>query len=343
MVEMSMPTASSASPETQMSRTAPHPSRMRTNDLVSINDLDLDEIEALFAEAEACKRTLLQDRRRQAKPYSDVLSGRTILTVFFEPSTRTMHAFRMAAAMLGAAAQDFPVERSSVGKGESFLDTLMTIQALGADALVLRHPTTGAARFAADHLEIPVINGGDGTGEHPTQALLDAFTIRECLGKLHGLTVTIVGDIRHSRVARSNILLLTKLGVEVRVVGPPTMLPHPQAFPDIMVTDDLARALRGADVVMALRIQAERQKKPLITSAQAYRRGWGLNAERLQRFCPNALIMHPGPVLRGVELDAGLLESDRALILRQVENGVAIRMAVFKRLLNADGREAWQA
>lgn len=259
--------------------------------------------------------------------------GGRILTLFYENSTRTMQSFHLAAQRLGLQVNDIAVARSSVQKGEGFRDTMLTVRALGYDAVVIRHPLTGAARYAAEQLDCPVINAGDGTGEHPTQALLDALTILQHKGRIEGLKVAIVGDILHSRVARSNVHLLTKLGAKVCLCGPPTMLPHPETYPGVQITADRDTALDGSDVVMVLRLQRERQDQCLINGDADYRRGWGIDVELLERRCPHALIMHPGPVNRGVELTSRVLESPRSLVSSQVRNGVAVRMAVLNWLL----------
>ncbi|HEY8393646.1 MAG TPA: aspartate carbamoyltransferase catalytic subunit [Thermaerobacter sp.] len=318
------------------------PSRVRS--LTGIAGLARPEIEELLDEAARMKDRLRRIRAglSPAAAFGGALplAGRRVLTLFFENSTRTMQSFHIAARLLGADALDLPVSRSSVAKGESLRDTARTCEAMGVDAVVIRHPVTGAARYAAAVLDVPVINAGDGTGEHPTQALLDALTIRERLGRLEGLRVAIVGDVRHSRVARSNVLLLTRLGAEVRLAGPPTMLPALGAFPGARVTCDLREALDGADVVMALRIQRERQAGPLLPDLGEYRRGWGLDAQRLRWAKPNVLVMHPGPVNRGVELAPEVMELPNCLIEEQVTSGVAVRMAVLRWLLAPAGGEA---
>lgn len=315
----------------------------RARHLTGIAGLTRPDIEDLLDEAARMKERLGRIRAGLSPAAFGgplPLSGRRVLTLFFENSTRTLQSFHIAARLLGADALDLPVSRSSVTKGESFRDTLRTCAAMGVDAVVIRHPVTGAARYAAAVLDVPVINAGDGTGEHPTQALLDALTIRERLGRLEGLRVAIVGDVRHSRVARSNVLLLTRMGAEVRLAGPPAMLPQPGAFPGARVTCDLREALDGADVVMALRIQRERQAGPLLPDPGEYRRGWGIDAERLRWAKPGALVMHPGPVNRGIELAPEVMDLPNCVIEEQVTNGVAVRMAVLRRLLAPAGGEA---
>ncbi|PZN11844.1 MAG: aspartate carbamoyltransferase catalytic subunit [Bacillota bacterium] len=336
------PTAQPAAEPAAGSRQRCH----RAASLTGIAGLPRSEIEALLDEAARMKDRLRRIRAglSPAAAFGGALplAGRRVLTLFFENSTRTMQSFHIAARLLGADALDLPVSRSSVAKGESFRDTLRTCAAMGVDAVVIRHPVTGAARYAAAVLDVPVINAGDGTGEHPTQALLDALTIRERLGRLEGLRVAIVGDIRHSRVARSNVLLLTRLGAEVRLAGPPTMLPDPAAFPGVRVTGDLREALDGADVVMALRIQRERQDGSLLPGPGEYRRGWGIDAERLGWAKPGVLVMHPGPVNRGIELAPEVMNLPHCVIEEQVTSGVAVRMAVLRRLLAPESGEGWR-
>ena len=316
----------------------------RGRSLTGIAGLDPAEITDLLARAARAKARLAS--RLSPLPLAAgrprPLAGRRILTLFFENSTRTVQSFHIAARCLGAEAMDLPVARSSVQKGESLRDTLRTCAAMGVDAVILRHPTTGAAAYAASVLDIPVINAGDGTGEHPTQALLDALTILEHKDRLAGLKVAIVGDVRHSRVARSNVLLLTRLGARVWLCGPPSLLPAPGAFPGVEVTTDLAAALAGADVVMALRIQRERLAGS-VPDLGEYRRGWGIDLERLRWARPDALIMHPGPVNRGVELAPEVMALPRCVIETQVTNGVAARMAVLEWALApaAPGGEGW--
>ncbi|QIA27832.1 aspartate carbamoyltransferase catalytic subunit [Thermaerobacter sp. PB12/4term] len=257
------------------------------------------------------------------------LQGRRVVTVFYENSTRTAQSFHLAAHRLGVAAFDLPVSRSSVQKGESLRDTLRTCQALGFDAVILRHPVTGAAAYAASVLDVPVINAGDGTGEHPTQALLDAVTILTRKGWPAGFKVAIVGDVRHSRVARSAALLLSRLGAEVWLCGPPGLLPAAPPCPGVKLTPSRDAALDGADVVMALRIQRERLAG-VVPDLGEYRRAWGIGPRELERARPDAILMHPGPVNRGVELDPAVMDDPRCVIEDQVRFGVAARMAVLE-------------
>ena len=262
------------------------------------------------------------------------LRGKTIVTMFYEASTRTRVSFEVAAKVLGADAVNVTASASSATKGESLIDTVRTLQAIGADIVVIRHPQSGAPWVVARELEAAVVNGGDGWHAHPTQALLDVFTIRERLGRVRGVRVTIVGDILHSRVARSAIWALTKLGAEVTVCGPPTLLPRdwlldPSTLPwPILVRERLDDALPGADVVMALRLQRERQHGGLIPSIREYSRLYGVTPERLRLAAPDALVMHPGPMNEGVEIAPEVAHGAQSVIEAQVTNGVAVRMAL---------------
>jgi len=254
----------------------------------------------------------------------------TVVNFFAEPSTRTRMSFEVAEKRLSADSLNLATAGSSLVKGESLLDTAKNIMALGPDVVILRHSISGAPHHIARHIDAAVINAGDGTHEHPTQALLDAFTIRERLGRLEGLEVLICGDIAHSRVARSNMLLLTRMGAKVTVFGPGTMIPLgvEEAYGVRLHRGRLAGALEGKDVVMMLRIQKERLGEPLLPSDREYSMHFGLTLETLGHTKPEALIMHPGPVNRGVELSPEVADSGRSVILEQVENGVAVRMAV---------------
>lgn len=268
------------------------------------------------------------------------LRGKTVVNFFAEPSTRTKMSFEVAEKRLSADSLGLATSSSSVVKGETLVDTLKNIQAMGPDVVILRHSISGAPHLVSRHIDAAVINAGDGTHEHPTQALLDAYTIRERLGKIEGLKILICGDISHSRVARSNMLLLTKLGAQVTVFGPQTMIPVgvEEAYGVKVHRTRFEEALGDKDVVMMLRIQKERLNGPLLPSDREYAMHFGMNLERLALTKPAALIMHPGPVNRGVELDPEVADSDRAVILEQVENGVAVRMAVLY-LLSHPGEE----
>jgi aspartate carbamoyltransferase catalytic subunit len=264
------------------------------------------------------------------------LRGRTVVNLFYEDSTRTRISFEAAAKRLSADVINFSAKGSSVSKGESLKDTALTLQAMGADAVVIRHPASGAPHRLADWVDGSVINAGDGTHEHPTQALLDAYTMRSRLGRLGGLNVAIVGDVLHSRVARSNVLLLTTLGAQVTVVGPPTLIPVDIAAalePSLKVSYDLDSVLPGADVVMMLRVQTERMQDSYFPSAREYSRRYGLDAARMRKLPEHAIVMHPGPMNRGMEITPEVADSPRSTIVEQVANGVSARMAVLYLLL----------
>jgi aspartate carbamoyltransferase catalytic subunit len=256
------------------------------------------------------------------------LQGKTVVNFFVEPSTRTRVSFELSAKRLSADIINFSADASSFQKGESLKDTARTLEALNADIIVIRHKAAGAPHFLARFLKAHVVNAGDGAHEHPTQALLDVFTIREKKGDIAGLNVTILGDILFSRVARSNIWALRKLGANVTLCGPITLVPRVFEQMGCRVTYDLDEALTGADVINLLRIQHERQRKTMFPSIGEYARLFGLNRARLAKAKPDALIMHPGPMNRGVEIESELADCDRAVILEQVTNGIAVRMAV---------------
>lgn len=267
------------------------------------------------------------------------LRGRTIVNLFAEDSTRTRISFEAAAKRLSADVINFSAKGSSLSKGESLKDTALTLQAMGADAVVIRHPASGAPNRLADNLWMSgsVINAGDGTHEHPSQALLDAFTIRKHLAKgaadLSGLRVAIVGDVLHSRVARSNVLLLTKLGADVTLVAPPTLLPFGVESWPVTVAYDLDPVIPQVDAIMMLRIQQERMNETFFPTAREYSRYYGLNRDRINALNPNAIIMHPGPMNRGLEITADAADSARSVIVEQVSNGVSVRMAILYLLL----------
>ncbi len=267
------------------------------------------------------------------------LRGRTIVNLFAEDSTRTRISFEAAAKRLSADVINFSAKGSSLSKGESLKDTALTLQAMGADAVVIRHPASGAPNRLADNLWMSgsVINAGDGTHEHPSQALLDAFTIRKHLAKgaadLSGLRVAIVGDVLHSRVARSNVLLLTKLGADVTLVAPPTLLPFGVESWPVTVAYDLDPVIPQVDAIMMLRIQQERMNETFFPTAREYTRYYGLNRDRINALNPNAIIMHPGPMNRGLEITADAADSARSVIVEQVSNGVSVRMAILYLLL----------
>lgn len=304
----------------------------RRKDLLGLRELSREEIELILNTAVPCKE--LFGRAIKKLP---TLRGKTVVTLFYEPSTRTRTSFEVAAKWMSADAVNLTVSQSSVAKGESFVDTAKTIEAVGADVIVIRHAMAGAPQLLAESVRVSVINAGDGAHEHPTQGLLDLFTIRERKGTIDGLRVVIVGDIMHSRVARSNIWALAKFGARVTVVGPPTLIPPGLEEQGVEVSYDLDEALAGADVVNVLRLQLERQKKGLFPSVREYARLYGLNRARLARLSPEALVMHPGPANLGVEITEEAAADPRSTINEQVTNGVAVRMALL--YLLAGGKE----
>jgi aspartate carbamoyltransferase catalytic subunit len=307
---------------------------LRSKDLLGIETLSPDEITLLLDTAESMRS--IAERPIKKVP---ALRGRMVVNLFFEASTRTRFSFETAEKWLSADSLNFAAKGSSVEKGETLLDTAKNLQAMSPDLIVIRHGSPGVPHFLARHLKAGVVNAGDGAHEHPTQALLDALTIRQRLGKLRGLRVVLCGDIAHSRVVRSNIWLLTKMGAQVTVCGPPTLLPPRIEEMGVGATTDFDAALDGADVVMMLRMQLERQGKSLFPSIREYFRLYGLDARRLAKAKPEAIVMHPGPMNRGVEIASDVADSDRSVILDQVGNGVAVRMAVLYLLL---GGHPWE-
>jgi len=292
--------------------------------LLAIEGLEPPHIADLLDLAEAY--ALLN---RSGKTQRDLLKGRTLINLFFEDSTRTRTSFELAGKRLGADVINMSVSTSSVNKGETLLDTASTLNAMHCDLLVVRHGQSGAPSLLSQKVDAAVINAGDGTHEHPTQALLDALTIRRHKGRLEGLIVAICGDIAHSRVARSNMHLLTTMGSRVRVVGPPTLIPAEAARLGVEVFHDMRAGLAGADVVMMLRLQRERMSGGLVPSAREFFRFYGLDAEKLAFAKPDSIVMHPGPMNRGVEIDSAIADHPtRSVIGEQVEMGVACRMAV---------------
>jgi aspartate carbamoyltransferase catalytic subunit len=267
-------------------------------------------------------------RNRRGERHAPVLAGLTQINMFFEASTRTQASFELAGKRLGADVMNMAMQASSLKKGETLIDTALTLNAMHPDLLVVRHPQSGAVNLLASKVTCAVLNAGDGRHEHPTQALLDALTIRRAKGRLHRLSVAICGDIAHSRVARSNILLLGKLENRVRLIGPPTLMPAEVAEFGVEVFDDMRAGLDGVDVVMMLRLQKERMDGAFIPSEREYYHRWGLDAEKLAHAKPDAIVMHPGPMNRGVEIDGTLADDiNRSVIQEQVEMGVAVRMA----------------
>ena len=268
---------------------------------------------------------------RSGKTQRDSLRGRTLINLFFEDSTRTRTSFELAGRRLGADVVNMSVATSSVAKGETLLDTASTLNAMNCDLLVVRHKSSGAPALLAQKVGASVINAGDGTHEHPTQALLDALTIRRNKGCISGLKIAICGDIAHSRVARSNVLLLTMMGNEVRLIGPPTLLPASMGVSGVKIFHNMQQGLQGADIVMMLRLQKERMTGGLIPSSREYFNFYGLDHKKLAFAKPDALVMHPGPMNRGVEIDSDVADDPRrSLIKEQVEMGVAVRMAVLE-------------
>lgn len=302
--------------------------------LLGIEPLSTEDILTILDAAES----FLEISSREVKKVP-ILRGKTIINLFFEPSTRTRSSFELAAKRLSADVINFNKQVSSVVKGETLKDTVLNLEAMHSDAIVIRHACPGTPQYVSSFCRSHVINAGDGAHEHPTQALLDAFTIRQMKKNLEGLKIVIVGDILHSRVARSNIFLLNKLGAEVVCVGPPALLPDEFKQFGITVDYTLDRAIQGADVIMMLRIQLERQQKNLFPSLREYRDIYSLTQKRFRRAKRNAIIMHPGPINRGVEISADLADSAKSVILRQVENGIAVRMAVLYLLLGGKERE----
>ncbi len=292
-------------------------------DLITIKPLSREEIETIFTAARAFKRALEVDKLKQS-----YMAGRTVVNLFFEPSTRTRMAFEQAADKLSAKTITMTATVSSLTKGESLRDTAQNIQALQADIIIMRHSASGAPNYLSKAVDIPVINAGDGSHSHPTQALLDCYTLVEKWGRLDGKKVTILGDILFSRVARSNIICLQKLGAKVTVAGPSTLVPEGFSAMGAKVCHNLKEALEEADAVILLRIQHERQTSTHFPSISEYTSSFGLNQMRAKWLKPDALIMHPGPINRGIEIDNTLADSDRSVILQQVTNGVVVRMAI---------------
>ena len=297
--------------------------------LLGINGLSPLDIELLLDRADAAVAL-----SRQKEKKSSTLRGRTQINLFYEASTRTQSSFELAGKRLGADVMNMAVASSSVKKGETLIDTAMTLNAMRPDILVIRHSSAGAAALLAQKVGCAVVNAGDGAHEHPTQALLDALTIRRARGQIAGLTVAICGDVSHSRVARSNIILLNALGARVRVVAPSTLLPSGIAQMGVEVFNRMEEGLRDADVVMMLRLQRERMAGAYVPSVREYFRYWGLDAEKLKAAKDGALVMHPGPMNRGVEIASAIADGPQSVIQEQVEMGVAVRMAVMEALLD---------
>lgn len=309
--------------------------KLKRKDLLGIEELTAEEIEMVLTTAESFKEVSAREIKKVP-----TLRGRTVINLFYEPSTRTRTSFEIAAKRMSADAVNISVSTSSVVKGETLRDTAKNIEAMKPDCIVVRHSMAGTPHMLARYVDCSVINAGDGAHEHPTQALLDMLTVRERKGRIKGLKVTIVGDITHSRVARSNILGFTKLGADVTVAGPPTMIPPGIERLGCMATYDLAEAVKGADVVMMLRIQLERQKATLFPSLREYATFYGLDEEKIKGAKEDVIILHPGPINRGVEIAPEVADGPYSLILDQVTNGVAVRMALFYLLLGGTREDA---
>jgi aspartate carbamoyltransferase catalytic subunit len=308
--------------------------RLRTRHLLGIASLQPDEIELILDTAESFAEVGTREIKKVP-----TLRGKTVVNFFVEPSTRTRSSFELAEKRLSADAINFSAGSSSFVKGETLLDTARNLEAMVPDFIVIRHSQAGAPHFLARHTACSIINAGDGAHEHPTQALLDAYTIRR-RRPLAGLRVAIVGDITHSRVARSNVLLLSKMGADVVVCGPPTLLPPGVEKLGCRATHRIDEALEGADVVMALRLQLERMTRGYLPSLREYAKLYGVNVDRMRRAAPDAIVMHPGPMNRGVEITGDVADGERSVILEQVTNGVAVRMAVLYLLAGEVEREA---
>lgn len=306
--------------------------RLRRKDVLALQEMERDEIETVLRNAASFKQIL-------ARPIKKVptLRGKSIVTLFYENSTRTRTSFELAAKVMSADAINISAASSSVSKGESLKDTALTLEAMGMDLIVIRHPLSGAPAYVAQTVGIPVINAGDGMHEHPTQGLLDLFTLREAKGRIEGLKVLIVGDLTHSRVARSNLWGLLKLGAEVRLCGPATLVPAGIDRLGVRVYADLGEAIEGVDVVNVLRIQLERQQRGLFPTLREYSERFGISPKRLERAAPDVTVMHPGPMNRGLEISAEVADAGYSVITEQVTNGVAVRMALLFLLLGGQG------
>lgn len=298
------------------------------HDLVGLEDLTKEEIELILETGKSFKQVSKRDVKKVP-----ALRGKTVVMLFVEPSTRTRISFELAAKRLSADTLNVAAQTSSLTKGESLLDTAKNIEAMNVDMIVVRHPSSGVPQMLADALEPGIINAGDGCREHPTQALLDMFTIKERLGRIEGLKVGIVGDILHSRVARSNIWGLTKLGAQVTLCGPATLMPVDIEKTGVKVTYDMDHLVKNSDVVMLLRLQKERQDEKFLPSLHEYSKLFCLTRERMKYAKKNVLVMHPGPTNRGVEIEGEVADGAHSVILEQVTNGIAIRMAVLYLLL----------
>lgn len=296
---------------------------LKSKDLIGLRDISAEEIQYILDTAKTMKYIVTSNNKKTAH-----LQGKSIITLFYENSTRTRLSFELASKYMGASAANISASSSSVSKGETLIDTGNTINMMGSDVVIIRHPMSGAPHLLAKNIKASVINAGDGMNEHPTQALLDMFTILEKKGTIKGLKIAIIGDVLHSRVARSNIWGLTKLGAEVGLSGPATLMPRDIEKLGVKVYSTVQEAILDADVVMGLRIQLERQKKGLFPTIREYSRFFGIDDKRLKLAKEDALVLHPGPVNRGVELSSAVIDGEQSLINEQVTNGVAIRMAL---------------
>lgn len=304
--------------------------KLSSKDLLGIKELSKAEVALVLDTASGFKDVLKRDIKKVP-----ALRGKTAVNLFFEPSTRTRTSFELAEKRLSLDVLNLTATTSSVVKGESLIDTALNVQALGADFMVIRHSSSGVPHLLSRNVHASVINAGDGVNEHPTQALLDAFTIREKIGRIEGLKIAIIGDILHSRVAKSDIYILSKFNTEVRLIGPPTLLPHELETLGVKVFHDMREGMKDVNVVMMLRIQMERQDKGFFPSTLEYFRYWGLTPERLSIADKNAIVMHPGPMNRGIEIASEIADGPKSVILDQVTNGIAVRMAVLYLLAGA--------
>lgn len=309
-------------------------SLLKNKNILGLEEMCKEDIVTILDTADSMKQVV--ERKIKKVP---TLRGRTVLNLFYEPSTRTKSSFDLACKYLSGQSVSISKSGSAFVKGETLKDAVHNIETMGAEVVIMRHPVSGAPHYLAKRTDIPVVNAGDGMHEHPTQALLDILTIRQKKGRIEGLTVTIVGDIRHSRVARSNIWGLNKLGATVRVAAPSTLLPPYIEELDVDVFTDVEKAIEDADVVMALRIQKERQLSGYFPSLREYAAFFGLTKERLTKAKEDVLVMHPGPINRGVELTSEVADAPNSVILDQVPNGVAIRMAILYLLLGGGSDE----
>ena len=297
--------------------------------LLGLKDVPAEEIKKILDEAFRMKNEILKGTKKD-----NCLSGKSIITLFYENSTRTRLSFELASKYLGATAANIAASSSSVAKGETLIDTVKTIDAMAADVIVMRHSSSGAPHLAAQYTKASIVNAGDGMNEHPTQALLDMMTMIENKGDLKGLRVAIIGDVKHSRVARSDVYGLKTMGADVVLGGPTTLMPAEVEKLGIKAYTNVDKAIEGADVVMGLRIQLERQKKGLFPTVREYHKFFGVDEKRMTLAAPDAIVMHPGPVNRGVELAANMADGPQSVITEQVTNGVCVRMAVLDILSN---------